>query len=345
MSAVTVSKIIRHDTPGESRAVLLDANGRPCRCFLQRWNGAYDRARAGTVHPARLRAFSEAISGAFLDLTSGEEVFLRLKDRAGFTEGMALTVKVQSEARSDKLARVAVSGEAPQTKFDLETWIQHLPGGADLETAIDAEGVAAAFDEALASSITLPSGGHLHIDRTRALTAFDVDTSGRTGKGSAGARALAINREAVGEVIRQMALRGLGGLAVLDCIEPLNKHARDLLKDTAREACESYALMSAKALPPSALGLMEFSLPWTVCPIEDQLSADPHETELIELFRAASREAEARPTAFFEVQLSETVWQAYFKRRKDADAALISAVSGRITVTRSENIESRVQKR
>ncbi len=345
MTAPLFSKIIRHDRAGEVRAVLLDMDERPCRIFLQRWNGACDHARLATVHSALIRSFSDSIAGAFLELESGEEAFLRLNSRDGYTEGQGLTVKVQSEARAEKLARVTLTDAAPNAAYGFDEWIQHIPGGAALDVEIDPDGVAAAFDEALSPTITLPSGGQLHIDRTRALTAFDVDTSGRVGKGSAGARALSVNREAARELVRQMALRGLGGLAVMDCIEPLNKHASEQLKGTTLGAFDAYGFVGAKALAPSTLGLLEISLPWTLCPLEDHLNTNPEETELVDFLSAAAREATANPTAFLEVQLSKSLWQAYLDRRADADAALLSAASGRITIDKSETSESKVQKR
>ena len=73
---------------------------------------------------------------------------MRLKARDGFTEGMALNVKVVSEARVDKLARVAASEDAENSNFSFDDWVRHIPGGAELTVSIDQSGIAAAFDEA-----------------------------------------------------------------------------------------------------------------------------------------------------------------------------------------------------
>lgn len=345
MSALNFAKIIRHDAPGETRAVALDDAGRACKLFLERWSGAGASAKAGVVHTARLRAFADTIGGAFLELDNGEEAFLRLKARDQLTEGVRLTVQVASEARADKLARV-IQTEADAEPADAwSLWCAQLNGDDVLQVEQDADRVEAAFEEALSASVSLPGGGQLHIDRTRALTAFDIDTSGRIQKGSAGARALSLNQVAAQAMARQVSLRGLGGNLVLDCIAPLNKSAEEKTQASARRAFEQLGLAGAKVLRPSALGLLEVSVPWRVAPLADRLAANPGETELLDLFREAKRDAMANPTSLFRLSLSKPARRAYLDRRSDADAALSQAFGGRVAVSETETESSRVEKR
>lgn len=345
MTEQRYARLLVHDAPGERRAVLMDADDRPCRLFLQRWNGDGEAARLGSVHTARLRTFATSISGAFLELESGEEAFLRLKDRQGLTEGAALIVEIVSEVREGKLARAAICSEDLDSVDAWSRWRSQIAGGEDLAPETDPDGVAAAFDEALSPSITLPGGGQLHIDRTRALTAFDVDTSGRVGKGSAGARALSANKDAVCAMARQVSLRGLGGNLVLDCISPLNKAANEALKSTGEAAFASYGLGGARVLRPSPLGLMEVGVPWRFTPIEDRLAANQGERELLHLFRTVQREAAASPTALFELSLSKSALAAYLNRKQDADAELKRFFGGRVTILTTESDASGVRKR
>ncbi len=345
MNSVRYSRLLIHDAPGEHRAVLMDAEERPCRLFLQRWNGVGEPARYGSFHSARLRTFADSIGGAFLELESGEEVFLRLKQRDGLTEGAALGVEIVSEARHDKLAR-SVLASVPAHKRDAwSLWLSQIAGDEDLPSQTDEDGVAAAFDEALSPSITLAGGGQLHIDRTRALTAFDIDTSGRVSKGSAGARALSANRDALNAMARQVSLRGLGGNLVLDCLSPLNKTASETLKSTGEAVFNTYQLDGARVLRPSPLGLMEFSIPWRFTPIADRLSVRPGETELLDLFRAVQREAAANPADLFELSLSKPARAAYLDRKHEADAELKRYFCGRVTISPSEAETSGVKKR
>jgi hypothetical protein len=345
MSAPRFSRILRHDAPGETRAVLIDSDRCACRLFLERWNGEGEPARYGSVHSARLRSFADAEGGAFLELECGEEAFLRLKSRDGLTEGARIDVEIASEARADKLARV-VRANPGSTEADAWTsWISHIPGGTDLPVDMDADAVTAAFDEAGSASITLPGGGQIHIDRTRALTAVDIDTSGRQQKGSAGARALSLNKRAVSMLARQISLRGLGGNIVLDCVGPLNKSANEQIQAAAYAAFESMGLAGVKVLRPSPLGLLQVSVPWRVCPVEDRLASDPGATDLLSLLRAAQREAIANPAELYQLILSKPARQAYLEHRSAVDRALTQHFGGRVTVCEHPSETNKVQKR
>ena len=72
--------------------------------------------------------------------------------------------------------------------------------------------------EAFSRQVPLKSGGYLVIDETEALIAVDVNTGHHKGKGSQEEAILEVNLEAVEEVARQLRLRNIGGLVVLDLI-------------------------------------------------------------------------------------------------------------------------------
>ena len=88
-------------------------------------------------------------------------------------------------------------------------------------------------------SVGLPSGGSIVIDRTEALTAIDVNSGRSTKAASQEDTALATNLEAAREVARQLRLRDLGGLIVVDFIDmrsvksqrKVEKAMRDAMKD------------------------------------------------------------------------------------------------------------------
>lgn len=345
MNALKRSRIVRLDAPGEIRAAALNEAGQACQLFLERWSGVGAPARAGSVHAARLRAFADTIGGAFLELDSGEETFLRLKTRGQLTEGARLTVQIASEARDDKLARAIQTDAAADPVEAWSAWCAQSADDEPLPIEQDADRVEAAFDEALAPSVILPGGGQLHIDRTRALTAFDIDTSGRVQKGSAGARALSLNQVAVREAARQVGLRGLGGNLVLDCVDPVNRAAGEKIQAAAIQAFADHGYSGVKVLRPSPLGLLEISVPWRAAPLADRLSANPGETELLDLFRAAQRDAIANPTALYRLALSKSARHAYLDRRSEADTALKEAFGGRVSVSDTEAEASKVEKR
>ena len=76
-------------------------------------------------------------------------------------------------------------------------------------------------------TVRLPSGGALVIDQTEALTAIDVNSARATKGGDIEETAFNTNLEAAEEVARQLRLRDLGGLVVIDFIDmSSNKHQR-----------------------------------------------------------------------------------------------------------------------
>ncbi len=106
--------------------------------------------------------------------------------------------------------------------------------------------------------VRLPSGGALVIDQTEALTAVDVNSARATKGGDIEETAFNTNLEAAEEVARQMRLRDLGGLVVIDFIDMAsNKHQRDV------ENKLQHALRSDRARVQlgriSRFGLLEMS--------------------------------------------------------------------------------------
>jgi ribonuclease G len=93
----------------------------------------------------------------------------------------------------------------------------------------DEYGVQSEIDKALRSKVWLKSGGYIVINQTEALVAIDVNTGRYVGKKSAGRLEDTIvktNLEAVKEIVRQIRLRDLGGIIVLDFIDMEEKKNR-----------------------------------------------------------------------------------------------------------------------
>ena len=78
--------------------------------------------------------------------------------------------------------------------------------------------------------VYLPSGGHLVIDRTEAMTVVDVNTGKYTGAGGNLEETVTRNNlEAAEEIVRQLRLRDLGGIVVIDFIDMVLESNRDLV--------------------------------------------------------------------------------------------------------------------
>src|SRR5687767_13776150 len=119
-------------------------------------------------------------------------------------------------------------------------------------------GVQPEIDKALRSKVWLKSGGSIVINQTEALVAIDVNTGRYVGKKSAGRledTILKTNLEAVKEIVRQIRLRDLGGIIVLDFIDMEEKKNRQKVLQTVEQELRKDRAPS-KALQVSDFGLV-----------------------------------------------------------------------------------------
>jgi ribonuclease G len=119
-------------------------------------------------------------------------------------------------------------------------------------------GVQAEIDKALRSKVWLKSGGSIVINQTEALVAIDVNTGRYVGKKTAGRledTILKTNLEAVKEIVRQIRLRDLGGIIVLDFIDMEDKKNRQKVLQTVEQELRKDRAPS-KALQVSDFGLV-----------------------------------------------------------------------------------------
>jgi len=119
-------------------------------------------------------------------------------------------------------------------------------------------GVQAEIDRALRSKVWLKSGGSIVINQTEALVAIDVNTGRYVGKKTAGRledTILKTNLEAVKEIVRQIRLRDLGGIIVLDFIDMEEKKNRQKVFQAVEQELRKDRSPS-KALQVSDFGLV-----------------------------------------------------------------------------------------
>ena len=122
----------------------------------------------------------------------------------------------------------------------------------------DHYGLERQLHEAFARQVPLKSGGYLVIDETEALIAVDVNTGHYKGTGSQEDAILEVNLEAVEEVARQLRLRNIGGLVILDLIDMKSrKHQQQVVKALKTALKRDHA--RTNVLNISELGLLEMS--------------------------------------------------------------------------------------
>jgi ribonuclease G len=146
------------------------------------------------------------------------------------------------------------SRTAPELVEHVELWEEEKP-------LFDAYGVEQELDSTLSRRVDLPSGGYLIIDYAEALTVIDVNSGSFIGRGK-GARLedtiTKTNLEAADEVVRQLRLRDIGGIIVIDFIDMARARNRDAVLKTLRKALDEDRTKTF-VVEISPLGLVEMT--------------------------------------------------------------------------------------
>jgi ribonuclease G len=125
----------------------------------------------------------------------------------------------------------------------------------DLMTAF---GIDRELEKALMPKVWLKSGGYLVINQTEALVAIDVNTGKFVGSISLEETVYTINHEAVREIVRQLRLRNLGGIIVIDFIDmEVEEHRRAIYQALEEELASDPA--RTQLLPMSDIGLVQLT--------------------------------------------------------------------------------------
>jgi ribonuclease G len=131
----------------------------------------------------------------------------------------------------------------------------------DREPLFERMGADEAYRSVLSRRVDLPSGGYLMIDYAEALTVIDVNTGSFTGRGKGGRledTITKVNVEAADEVVRQLRLRDIGGIIVIDFIDMARARNRDQVLKTIRKALDADKTKSY-VMDVSPLGLVEMT--------------------------------------------------------------------------------------
>ena len=145
---------------------------------------------------------------------------------------LGLVQRLLRDLLSDDIASIRLDNEREhQRTLDLVGELQpELLPRVQLFSAsaniLEEHGVTGELERALRSKVWLDSGGYLVINQTEALVAVDVNSGRYTGKKNLEETILKINVEAVGELVRQIRLRDLGGIIVVDFIDMEEKKSR-----------------------------------------------------------------------------------------------------------------------
>ena len=133
--------------------------------------------------------------------------------------------------------------------------LQHYTGERPL---FDLYGVEEEIQRALGRRVDLKSGGYLIVDQTEAMTTIDVNTGGYVGGRNFDDTIFKTNLEAAHAIARQLRLRNLGGIIVLDFIDMENsEHRNTVLAELKKTLSRDRTKVSVSSF--SALGLVEMT--------------------------------------------------------------------------------------
>ena len=177
-------------------------------------------------------------------------------------------VKVDSRETCDKLRAFAA-----QYMPGLDEKIEQYAGARPI---FDLYGVEDEIQHALEKQVPLKSGGYLVIDQTEAMTTVDVNTGSFLGQRNLEETVYRTNLEAAQSVARQLRLRNLGGIIIIDFIDMVDpEHRRQVLRTLEKSLARDHAKTTVYDFSP--LGLVEMTRKRTVESLERQLCEPCHE--------------------------------------------------------------------
>ena len=147
-----------------------------------------------------------------------------------------LLVKIVRDVFNEDFQKMIISGDDAKAVISeyLESvapdLMDRVEGYTDKQDLFDRYRVGEQIDKALERKVYLPSGGSLVIDRTEAMTVIDVNTGKFIGSGGNLEETVTKNNlEAAEEIVRQLRLRDVGGIIVVDFIDMVLESNRDLV--------------------------------------------------------------------------------------------------------------------
>ncbi len=239
-----------------------------------------------------------------------ESIQLRTKDskvKQPIHEDLPLAIRAFRDLIGPEVERVRIDSRSTYdkavdfaTRFipEIRNKIEYYPGERPI---FDLYSVEDEIQKALQRKVDLKSGGHLVIDQTEAMTTIDVNTGAFVGHRNLEETIFKTNLEAAQSICRQLRLRNLGGIIIIDFIDMSEEeHKRQVIR--ALEKCLSHDHAKTQISEVSSLGLVQMTRKRTRESLEHVLCQTCHccagrgtmktaETACYEIFREILRES------------------------------------------------------
>ncbi|MCL4146918.1 UNVERIFIED_CONTAM: hypothetical protein GTU68_051147 [Idotea baltica] len=177
---------------------------------------------------------------------------------------LPLSKRILRDVVSEDIQKVLVDSRETVTKLsefcqtyipELAKKIEHYPGERPI---FDLHGVEEDIQKALKRKVQLKSGGYLIIDQTEAMTTIDVNTGGYVGYRNLEETIFKTNLEAAQGIAKQLRLRNIGGIIILDFIDmKTEEHKRQVINSLALALERDSSKTAVSGV--SSLGLVEMT--------------------------------------------------------------------------------------
>ncbi len=261
--------------------------------FLTRLWDSIQECRTTTSLPGLIHADLPLVMRALRDLARPAVERIRIDSQEAVLQATEFAAKMIPDATSS---------------------IEYYPGECQI---FDLYGIEDEIQKALARKVELKSGGHLIIDQTEAMTTIDVNTGGFVGNRNLEETTFKTNLEAAQTICRQLRLRNLGGIIIIDFIDMLDvEHRHQVLRTLEKCLAKDHAKSCITEV--SALGLVEMTRKRTRESLEHILCEPCHccggrgslktaESTCYEIFREILRDARQFDVASLLVLASQEV--------------------------------------
>lgn len=196
------------------------------------------------------RAMQEKVSNETSGSLVHEDMPLVMRTMRDMSGRQIEAIRIDSRETFDKIKKFA-------TKFlpELSECIEHYPGERPI---FDLYGVEDEIHKALERKVQLKSGGYLIIDQTEAMTTIDVNTGAFVGHRNLEETIFKTNLEAAQAIARQLRLRNLGGIIIIDFIDMKDlEHRRQVLRALEKNLEKDHARTHISEV--SSLGLVQMT--------------------------------------------------------------------------------------
>ena len=311
----------------------------------QRIDDEVERERLKGIVTQMLEAEEEPLKGHYIVRTAAEGAQREdlIQDMAFLKRLWAVVKKdikekkmpacvYQDLAISERLLRDLVLNDIEKIRVDSRETIQRMqvfcdefvpevkpllewyPGGRPI---LELYGIEDELQRALSRKVDLKSGGYLIFDQTEAMTTIDVNTGGYVGHRNLEETIFKTNLEAATTLARQLRVRNLGGIIIIDFIDMLDpEHRRQVLRTLEKGLAKDNTRTALTGV--TELGLVQVVRKRTRESLEQMLCEDcktchgrgtikSAETVCYEIFREILREARAYEHSAYLVLASQTV--------------------------------------